>query len=394
MITRTQLLLPLRPWLLLATLRLSTVAWLICPAVALVILLLAGLASVVIEILFVVAVVAGGILFVGGAIALAVGLLGQQAEAGGVGILACATGGGLCVLAPHLNVAGQAFSIISIPAQFMIDWFVNDAYLGIWLWFPAVVIFLVAGCAWIAVILARHVPEIWAHWQGRFHDCPRCHYRGRLLYACPRCGTVERDLRASPYGLRYRPCHNCGTSLPTLDMLGRHQLKKICANCSTSLCNENIGLFPVRHVALLHTDCDIAPCTTLGVIAGKLVYLHELSVQRLALPPASSPPVFPTRLDQVMVCGDEASFQKTQPLLAATFGVLERSLGLDVRRCSKIPASIISGSTKPLAKIGSNCPPAAAQWAASLGAAFKPTAVWGGPITGATIIAILNQHGA
>jgi hypothetical protein len=79
--------------------------------------------------------------------------------------------------------------------------------------------------------------------QHKFYTCPNpgCNiqytgiYHGLPTYCCPNpaCSKPHPNLWPSWSGVFYHVCDNCGTRLPTLDILGRDQLSRICGHCQT-----------------------------------------------------------------------------------------------------------------------------------------------------------------
>lgn len=83
---------------------------------------------------------------------------------------------------------------------------------------------------------------LWLFWQRIFYTCPNAHcsfrqegiYRGIPTYVCPKCGESHQWLWPNLYGLLFHLCV-CGHQLPTLDILGRNKLMRLCAVCKTEL---------------------------------------------------------------------------------------------------------------------------------------------------------------
>jgi hypothetical protein len=89
---------------------------------------------------------------------------------------------------------------------------------------------------------------LWLLWRRIFYTCPNrlCAYRGLPIHVCPRCGREHGRLWPNLYGVFYHPC-TCGHRLPTLDILGRSNLVRLCTDCRTEL--SVVGL-PEELVAL------------------------------------------------------------------------------------------------------------------------------------------------
>ena len=298
----------------------------------------------------------------------------------GGGIVAAAVGFGRSHVAPNLNVGDKVFAATIVPARLVIEWFIMHDWC-VWAWIPTVAAVLLAACIWSTIFLARHVPELHRELRRRYHDCPTCHHRGRPTYACPRCGAVERDLRASAYGVLFARCRSCKTLLPTLDLFGRHDLKRSCGHCGAAFNHEDVGRLPVWHVAMVYSDCNLPPRTVLGVIAGKLVYVHESGAGHVAATRSAASLRYLNLLDQLIIYGDDASLQGSRPLLAGILGVLERGAGVDVRRRTDLPACVVERSANAVALLPSDHGAAVAAWAPAMRAMFSRVSTWKGKLT-------------
>ncbi len=115
--------------------------------------------------------------------------------------------------------------------------------------------------------------ELWLLWRRIFYTCPNieCSFRregiysGLPIHVCPSCGEQHGRLWPNTHGLLHHPC-SCGQNLPTLDMLGRHELVRLCAICHTTLPDKKL---PEELVALAG-----------GPSVGKTVFL-VVSTQKL-----------------------------------------------------------------------------------------------------------------
>ena len=90
-------------------------------------------------------------------------------------------------------------------------------------------------------------------WRGIFFTCPsrRCSYRGLPEFVCSKCGTGNIKLWPNLIGLFWHPCTRCNTRLPTLDILGRSRLEKLCGGDSMPLLGRHAGKAPERLVAIV-----------------------------------------------------------------------------------------------------------------------------------------------
>lgn len=392
MINRDQPLLPLQRRTLLAVTSISAAAWIACPVVALVIFLAACLAYALIQTLYIVVLVIAWVAIVGGGLAAIVGIFAVN-DAPGVlfgGIVAAVIGFGLSQVAPSLNVGDKAFAAIVVPAQLVIEWFILHDWC-VWTWIPAAAAYLVAILIWGAIVLVRYLPELQCHLKRRFHDCPTCHHRARPTYACLKCGAVEHDLRASAYGVLFARCDSCGTWLPTLDLLGRRSLKRSCGDCGSALSHEDLGQLPVWHVAMVYSDRDMSPHTTLCVIAGKLVYVHESGAGHIAGTRAAAALSYLKLLDQLIICGDEGSLQKARPLLAGILGVLERGVGTDVRRRTKLPACVVERISNAARLLPAERAAWIGSWAPPMRAMFSRVSTWKGAMNSRSFGTLVKQ---
>jgi hypothetical protein len=93
--------------------------------------------------------------------------------------------------------------------------------------------------------------RFWLLWRRIFYTCPNreCSFRGLPIHVCPKCGKNHKKLWPNRFGLFYHPC-DCGTKLPTLNILGRKRLTRLCAACEIKL-SEDIGRLPEELVALV-----------------------------------------------------------------------------------------------------------------------------------------------
>ncbi len=100
----------------------------------------------------------------------------------------------------------------------------------------------------LAIALARFCYDLF---QIRY-ACPNQHC-GIPLFLCPRCGGEISDLRPSlSHGIWFHRCGRCGTAVPTLDWIGRRELKKRCATkgCGLDLTNPGLGRQSEFHFAV------------------------------------------------------------------------------------------------------------------------------------------------
>lgn len=79
-----------------------------------------------------------------------------------------------------------------------------------------------------------------------FYCCPNCHRSMPIpVFICPSCGVGHSRLQPSRYGIFWHQCSGngsvCGAKIPTLDILGRGELKSSCAHprCGRPLKSRN-----------------------------------------------------------------------------------------------------------------------------------------------------------
>jgi len=131
--------------------------------------------------------------------------------------------------------------------------------------FVSVIVWMAVYALWQAVIvfakLLLLVPlcvlfaatRLTQLWRGIFFTCParHCSYRGLPAYVCSNCGTGNAKLWPNLIGLLWHPCTNCGERLPTLDILGRKRLGKLCGGDGMPLLGHRADRAPERLVAIV-----------------------------------------------------------------------------------------------------------------------------------------------
>jgi hypothetical protein len=144
--------------------------------------------------------------------------------------------------------------VIRIPAN-VLAWIITFVVMLAWVLAYALlqtVIVLVKLQALIPLAFLFVVTRAIELWRGIFYTCPsrRCAYRGLPTYVCPQCGTGHRDLWSNLYGLFEHRCTKCDAPLPTLDLLGRNKLRRLCGGCGIPLLGRHAGRAPERLVAI------------------------------------------------------------------------------------------------------------------------------------------------
>src|SRR6266567_3646607 len=120
------------------------------------------------------------------------------------------------------------------------------------------------------IVLSVVCTYINAKIKARFYCCPNCHRSMPIpLYLCPTCRREHTRLMPNHYGLLSHDC-NCGKRIPTLDFLGRRDLRRYCPYCRSPL-HRGIGKGSNVHIPLIG-----------GPSVGKTTYMM-MSVNALSL---------------------------------------------------------------------------------------------------------------
>ncbi len=104
-------------------------------------------------------------------------------------------------------------------------------------------------------------------WRRIARRCPYddCGRGGLPIHVCP-CGARYGDLQPSLYGILYHRCRHVDRTvkLPTLDVLGRSKLPRLCRHCERPIMLSSFGTLPERPIAIVG-----------GTGAGKTVFLRQ-----------------------------------------------------------------------------------------------------------------------
>ena len=104
-----------------------------------------------------------------------------------------------------------------------------------------VLIVVAVACLGLSAIFAlRVVDSTVLRIRGITMTCPVCYrHISYPSYRCPGCGVLHHDIRPGRYGVLRRHCV-CGRSLPTLLILGSHQLAAFCPfeGCEAPLADQ------------------------------------------------------------------------------------------------------------------------------------------------------------
>jgi hypothetical protein len=184
---------------------------------------------------------------------------------GGIGLAGVALHG-------HWNkpvcAAGEAaLAGCSEAAEFltMQVFFGHSVYL--WSWSVLAIITTLALAILAIIGILRCETLIKARLHRIRYTCPACHEQGLPQFRCPSCSELASDLVPSPYGIFHARCAKCRTELPTLDLLGRLALPKVCGNrnCSADLAHPAIGKKREFHIGFV--GAQSSGKTTLMVIS-------------------------------------------------------------------------------------------------------------------------------
>jgi len=381
MIDRSKLLLPLRRRTLVTATCVSVVAFSMLPLIAALIVLVAAISGVAISFIYFVFAVLGGLAFIVGIVMAVIGFLGEDGGPFCGGIVLAVLGKVLTCLAPELNLGSTVYRSIAAQAPIVINWYWEHR-VHLWSWIPCALALLLATITFGLVLGFRYIPELLDKWRGHHVDCPTCHHRGRPKYTCSKCGAVEADLRPSVHGLLAARCTECGSGFPTIDGLGRHRLSRSCASCNTTLDNPLMGRLAVVHVVLAYAGSKRASQTSLHVVSGRLLYLHECQVEALTHWQSASSHVYLRYLDKLVVYGDVTSLRQMEPLLAGLLGSLERALRIDVAQGASSPKLVVIEMTnEPFSQVKGSTSDNLKIWSRSTRCQFTNLSEWKGTLT-------------
>lgn len=256
--SRSRLHFCLRPTTISVAALVSTVAFLVLPLVALVCVVAGGFAYVGCTLAMLLLGLACGLLLIVGGIAAVAGLCGGRSEATGGGVVA--GGIGLVGLVMHdhwykpVCAAGEnALASCAEAAEFLTkELFVGyGVYLWSWSVLAVVAVLALAILAVIGILRCETLAK--TRLLGIRYTCPSCHERGVPQFRCPGCSTLASDLAPSPYGIFHARCAKCQAELPTLDLFGRLALQKVCRNpdCAADFVHPAIGKQRELHFGLV-----------------------------------------------------------------------------------------------------------------------------------------------
>ncbi len=256
--SRSRLNFCLRPRTIGTAALISIGTFLALPLVSLLCVIVGGFAYVGCVLAMLLLGLAGGLLLIVGGIALVAGLAGGRSEASGGGLFA--GGIGLVGLLMHdrwnkpVCAAGEvALAHSSQAAEFLTMQVFLGHHVYLWSW-CALAIATTFALALLAMIgILRSETLIKARLHRIRYTCPACNEPGVPQFRCPSCSELASDLFPSPHGIFHAHCAKCQTELPTLDLLGRLALPKVCGNrnCSADLAHPAIGKQREVHIGFV-----------------------------------------------------------------------------------------------------------------------------------------------
>jgi hypothetical protein len=145
--------------------------------------------------------------------------------------------------------------------------------LALGLFLPYIVLLLaLTTLSFVAFLPLRLVHGIWLLYYRIAHRCPYddCGGSKQPIHVCS-CGARYPDLVPNFYGVFYHQCRhpNGDEKLPTLDLLGRKKLPRLCGDCKRPVVHSSLGELPEQPILLVG-----------AAEAGKTVFLRQ-AVRRL-----------------------------------------------------------------------------------------------------------------
>ncbi|MFO7906582.1 MAG: hypothetical protein ACQESR_03855 [Planctomycetota bacterium] len=199
---------------------------------------------------------AGGVLLIGGGVAIITGLLGGGSETTAGGVAAC--GVGLAGLAmcdywnqPVLAAGEAAWTRCCQAAELLMSQVFLGRHVYLWSWSLLAIATTFALTLLAAIGILRFETFVKARLHRIRSTCPACNEPGALQFRCPSCATLASDLAPSPHGIFHAHCGKCQAELPTIDLLGRLALSKVCRYCSAELVHPAIGKQREAHFAIV-----------------------------------------------------------------------------------------------------------------------------------------------
>ena len=134
-----------------------------------------------------------------------------------------------------------------------------------------VTLLLLTAASFLVFVPLRGGQEAWLLYRRVAYRCPYddCAWSGLPIHVCS-CGERYPDLLPSFYGIFHHTCRHPAESvkLPTLDLLGRNRLPRLCGGCERPLIHSSVGELPEWPIAVVG-----------GASAGKTVFLLQATRQ-------------------------------------------------------------------------------------------------------------------
>jgi hypothetical protein len=129
------------------------------------------------------------------------------------------------------------------------------------------ILLALTGLSLLVFIPMRIGHEVWLLYRRITYQCPYddCAYRGLPIHVCA-CGERYKDLMPNFYGIFHHKCKHGDKieKLPTLDILGRSRLVRLCGRCERPLVLSSLGELPEHPIAIVG-----------GISVGKTVFMLQ-----------------------------------------------------------------------------------------------------------------------
>lgn len=129
------------------------------------------------------------------------------------------------------------------------------------------VLFALTALSVVLFLPMRTFQEIWLLYRRIAYRCPYddCLWQGLPIHICT-CGEAYPDLLPSFYGIFHHSCRHGGETikLPTMDLLGRNRLPRLCGGCKRPLIYSSLGELSEWPIAIVG-----------GASAGKTIFLRQ-----------------------------------------------------------------------------------------------------------------------
>jgi hypothetical protein len=178
------------------------------------------------------------------------------------------------------------------------------------------ILLILTALSFLVFLPMRGMQELWLLYRRVAYRCPYddCPGKGLPIHVCT-CGTEYEDLLPSFYGIFHHTCRHPDKDvrLPTLDMLGRNKLPRLCSTCHRPLILSSIGELSEKPIAIIG-----------GPSAGKTVFLRQavrLLRQRLGEYPRAIIKI--DSADQEKLAQDLALLDRGQVVAKTAFGATQ-----------------------------------------------------------------------